>query len=75
MVTNDTAIAVLESWFVPLHSTPECSVFSPIALEEFDEQKYREFVGTLIQRRTDKGRKAGPVAIWRRDRLDDAERV
>jgi hypothetical protein len=37
----------LECWLLPLHSTPSAPMFNPIAVQEFDEQKYREFLTTL----------------------------
>jgi hypothetical protein len=49
---------------------------SPIALQEFDAQKYREFFQTLSDEAPIKEGKQGPLAVRRRkNRLDDAERV
>jgi hypothetical protein len=51
-------------------------LLSPIALQEFDAQKYREFLHTLSDEALIKGGQAGAVALRRwKDRLDNAERV
>jgi len=49
MVTNDTAIGALESWFLSAYSKSDCSpaLSNRFTRVLFDEQEYRDFVRTL----------------------------